>query len=227
MPCKSGLLCSPFNPILSERSCLLAFASSKFWPQGPCRSLHAFDTAPYGIPTRTVCRLRRSVIPFGHSSCLWHNPADLFVSGKYPFQCQSVFNKHSSGQETATATMTQFRSPGYPAILRLPTALRRNAILCAVAFIFITIWLWVSNPCVGGSCHVNQTVEKLRSTVLAEDGFPKQFPKKIWQTSNITKADMWANQTASWLQQNPDWSYELITGQYLVLLPDDIPSQPC
>ena len=79
--------------------------------------------------------------------------------------------------------MTQFLSPGYPAILRLPTALRRNAIICAVALIVIATWLWVSNPCARGACHVNQTVEKLRSTVLAEDGFPKQFPKNIWQTS--------------------------------------------
>ena len=38
--------------VCSHSGCL------SFGPRVPCSSLRAFDTDPYGIPTRTVCRLR-------------------------------------------------------------------------------------------------------------------------------------------------------------------------
>jgi len=95
---------------------------------------------------------------------------------------------------------------------RLPTGMRRTGLYCAIVIaVVLSTCLWYSRATANWTAY--RISDPLSTAPLARPVSDDEFPKNIWQTSSDESREKWANESATWIELNPDWHYEWLSDE--------------
>ncbi|KAH9219129.1 hypothetical protein DL95DRAFT_384551 [Leptodontidium sp. 2 PMI_412] len=118
-----------------------------------------------------------------------------------------------------------------PVCTHATNSMRRKPIIIALAFVVVLALFYIPHsPEALSYANIkipSSFTDAITTKSSSEPGFPKAFPKKIWQAGSQSMKEEWAKQTKTWISMNSKWNYELLTDDSnTIFVEDSFQDQP-
>lgn len=100
-----------------------------------------------------------------------------------------------------------------PVYSHATNSMRRRPIVVALVIFFLIALFYVPHTPEAISSYAHAKISATFTDAVTFGSDSDEFPKKIWQTGSGSMEEKWAEQTETWTSMNPEWNYELLTGE--------------